>query len=59
MFEYDDNKYTNEENKEDFMEDDQDSLRVNFLCIIFVLDAIITGGEDGCVYIFYLIFVRI
>lgn len=51
-----DNQFQKDElvdDKEDLPqeEDDSNALRISFLTVIFVQDAIITAGEDGFLYV--------
>ena len=39
-------------NKQQLASEDDDKLIVNYLCLIFIYDAIVTGGADG--FVFYL-----
>lgn len=39
------------EDREDGQEEERDELKISFLTVIFVQDAIITAGDEGCLYV--------
>jgi uncharacterized membrane protein len=53
LVELNNNKLSEQDEKEDVKEEEEEreALKISFLTIIFVQDAIITSGEDGFLYV--------